>query len=175
MHPVKLVLLAVCIGVSYSGYQSPSQPAVGVVRVLSEVAPPKPSSSLESLLEPLRGCLRGEPQDALVLGRAFKHWAVLIGRSQEIKDLNHFSVRYKNAVRILLSSTDIEGKYDGKIDKILNAAYKENLGYLHDKNGAITSFEITPKVRSSMVDWANAASWNFYQVFEESMNAPITK
>jgi hypothetical protein len=175
MSPIKIALLCVCGYFIVDGYNLEMPTSKVQVSVLDETTPDAPSQVLQDQLAPLDSILKESPQDALILGRAFKHWAILIDRNTQIKDLKHFTNRYKNTLIMLFTGSEVQNKYHGRVDKLLNEVFKSNLSYLYDSDGVVTSYEVTPRVKQSLVDWSNAVSWKCYQIFKENLDATATE
>lgn len=165
---IKATLVAGSIYLAYSGYSDVSG---GKTVISDEAFPGTPSKELQDLMLPLE-TLNIDATDALVLSRAFRDAGKRVSEDKMITDLNHFSDSYKRWLQYLFNGGEIAGKYEGKIDKVLDVAFKANLAYLY-KDGEVKDFTINDKVRTDLVKWLNAASWKFHQIFEAT-NAKLT-
>jgi hypothetical protein len=101
--------------------------------VVIKVEPPEtlpfvlPTSASPQLIEaarPLAALLQASPQDGLVLARMFQSWARWLAQSPTIDNTDEFRLLYLRATTLLLKNHSIEGKYAGKIDKIITDSFK---------------------------------------------------
>lgn len=137
-----------------------------IVESETEVFPTKPSESLQASLMGLDAILKAHPNDALVLARAYKHWAILLSQENLITDLNKFQQVRAGSLQGLLLAQPLEGTYSGTIDAIFKRAYENHLADLKTDDGVQT--EITPAIRAKLVDYFNAISWKCSMIWLEN-------
>lgn len=107
----------------------PPTPAELVIKVdppetLPVTLPPGASPELIAASQPLAQVLRGAPDDALVLSRAFTAWARWLSQSPTIDNTTEFRALYLKATTLLLKNHSIEGKYGGRIDQAVDASFR---------------------------------------------------
>lgn len=107
----------------------PPTPAELLIKVdppetLPVTLPPGASPELIAASQPLAQVLRGAPDDALVLSRAFTAWARWLSQSPTIDNTTEFRALYLKATTLLLKNHSIEGKYQGRIDQAVDASFR---------------------------------------------------
>jgi hypothetical protein len=131
-----------------------------------ESFPSRPTESLVGALDGLSKIVTN-PDDALKLARAFKHWGAMLAHEDNLKTLNDFVQLRAESVRSQLGADPLSKDYSGKIEPILKSAYNLHLKDLVTENGVQT--EITPQVRARLVDYTNAVSWKFSMIWLDNI------
>lgn len=131
--------------------------------------PQAPSGSVAASSQPLVTLLTGQSDDAIKLARAFKGWSELLGRSTKITTTAQFQKVYVDATRILLEKHQIAGKYQGKIDTVVNATVLASFteaGLV--ENGTVKSMEWNAATSAAAVKAFDAVSYQCYMAFQGS-------
>jgi len=76
---------------------------------------PVPNPSYLSSAAPLYAALKGHPEDALKLARAYAAWANLIATDGTLRTTQEFQQAYTSAMQVLLAKHAIAGKYSHKL------------------------------------------------------------
>lgn len=156
----------------YQNGDSPEGPQVpSNVQLIEgvELFPPSPTNALASVLGPLELILKGQPGDALLMARAFRDFASLSARTPGAVNLAEYSQDYKNALKILLMNTELQGKYNGQVDMVVDKAFQEAMKPYADANGEYSNQEITQQVRASIVDWLLSVSGKCHEVYLKNL------
>lgn len=149
--------------------KAPDVPSNVILDVSEEVFPPAPQNALGTVLEPLKTILKGQSQDSLVIARAFRDFATLSARTPGAVTLKEYSEDYKNALRILLTNTGLAGKYQGRIDEVVNAAFREQMKPFADSNGEYPNQAIDQQVRNKIVEWLSAVSGTCHEIYKSNL------
>ena len=175
MKSSQVLLLGVAALLLYMKYVPPSisptpidpvTPHTEVVVLPDTNFPSAPSSpQLKSLAEQLLPILSQEKEDAMALASAYRSWADLIARDEQLKNTQQLRDVYKSATIAMFIKTNLAGKYQGKIDTIVEQMVISNL----KSQGLETGYEIvslTPPIRQSMKEVLEAVSWACYTAFQ---------
>lgn len=171
---IRLLLLAGTVYLGVLGYnkdQEPSPAPVGpvdrlelVLETETETFPGTPTIALQAILRDLDSIMVGQPDDALQLARAYKHWAILMSHSQTIGDLVQFDKVRVLALQDMFKTAPLKGNYQGQIDKVLQRAYET--GVTNEvKTGESIDTSMNPRARKAVIDYLNACSWKFSQIW----------
>lgn len=149
--------------------KAPSVPSNVILEETLDVFPSPPQNALGAVLEPLEGILAGEPADSLVLARAYRDFAKLTARTPGAVTLGEYAQDYKNAIGILFMNTPMQGKYKDQVIITTDKAYQEVMKKFADSNGEYPDQTIDAAKRAALVEWLNACSGKFHEVYLKNL------
>jgi hypothetical protein len=137
-----------------------------IIGTETETFPSRPS---EGLVEALRGLeeVVTNPDDALKLARAFKHWAKLVGSDTYITDLTKYQEVRVGSIRSLFTADPLSKSYAGLIDPRVKKCYELVLKPFYEGDKPPT--KVTPEVRRALEDYNNAVSWKFSTIWLDTI------
>ena len=144
-----------------------------VVEYTEEQFPPMPASQEIQFKLAKLDSVDIDPDDALLLARAFQQWAYQVSQDERIENLTQLAAIHKGAAEELLGFHKIApGKYSGKINAVVKDLYNLDLAFLKDADGRIKTTKLGPKdsqVRNAVRDWFNELSWKMSDIYYKNI------
>ena len=183
-NTIRLLMFAAAMFLGYVGYQKQDRPSPDpptppvitpdrvelIIESETETFPSMPSTGLVEALKALDSLVT-DPDDALKLARAFKHWSNQIRYDSYITNLTKYQEVRVGSLRSLVQADKLNGRYEGQVEAVLKKAYDTHLASL--KGPDETQTEVTPQVRQLLVELNEAISWKFSTIWLRNVK-PIT-
>lgn len=129
------------------------------VQVLPETFPVAPTDpSLQDTVAPLV-TLISDKTDALILARMFRDWGDRLERPTKMESLADFQKAYMYSLQELLYKTQMEGKYQGQLATLFNNVFQDQLKFLFNTQGDVTSLALSPETVRALQKAMYAISW----------------
>ena len=131
---------------------------------------PAPNPAFVASAAPLYAALKGHPDDALKLARAYAAWANLIATDSSLKTTQQFQQAYTSAMQVLLSKHAIAGKYSHKLTHDPMIAVFTAAGLADGTNMKAEAW--SPAAAQAAKDAFNLISYECFRAYADSLVAP---
>lgn len=131
---------------------------------------PAPNPSYLPSAAPLYAALKGHPDDALKLARAYAAWANLIATDGTLRTTQEFQQAYTSAMQVLLAKHAIAGKYSHKLTHDPMIAVLTSYGFAD--GSTMNSGAWTPQIAQASAEAFNLVSHECFRAYVDSVVTP---